>query len=992
MKKFKYDAFISYRHVMPDELVAKTVHRQLENFKLPNNIKNKLLKEDPEARVKITRVFRDQEELPLASNLADPIIEALNDSEYLIVICSPRLKESIWCQKEIETFISLRGKENILAVLAEGEPEDSFPADLLTREITITDADGIARVINEKVEPLAADARGNNEKEVKKKLKTELLRLAAPIFKVSFDDLKQRHREQRMKRILGISIVCSLVFFTFGIVSSLMALKISSQNEEITRQNTEIKKQSEEITKQSDRINEQYQEALYNHGMAMADTSSILLEKGDRLEAVKTAYEVFPKGDNSEIPYVPEAEYSLNNALHSYDSGLNYSPERIIRASTNVNCLKLSPDCTKMVTCDISGEVSVWTPETGEKLWNYQIESGSLYDDYGLCFIDNEKLIFPDFTDVVCYDIEKDIELFRVEIFGEVRVVPVRDSSYALIYDSSRVFLYDSSKNKVIYNLKYDDENYTTLIDCSGADPNGKYFSYIYEMDRKKYLSLRNLKDGELIWNKPVSMDYSGFIKLLDDGIYLSSKEIREDDIMASNIYSRVNSYDYSGNLRWSFDIDACWLTNVLETDSSNGLIVAYGSEKVYSFNHNGKVMDSYNVGSQIINAYATHNGKNGLVSLLTRDGSWISLVLDSSSLVESSLFSECNSNNVRQFLIGYKDDPYVVTLPYSSNEITIYKNIKSPYFEPIQGDAVYIIDSVVSDDGNYAAGISLKAGGEHTVEVYDLNKKVLIGSIDLDDTIRGLFFDENKLICLNAFAIKIIDIPSMSVINKTDVESSGALYGYNAEIDRMYFNDNTGVKYYDYNTGKMSFVIESNRPVCSHNGKIFVTSDKDGKKYEIRCFNIDEIESDIKLMDLPVVDTIDEKFTYVKDVFFDNNDEYIFVAYYDNTFDILKINPDGSIDRSVEKVTCDKLNDQLISVSYDKNTGYGVLYTQYYGYIFTAEDDKLTNLNITAKCYGLLRGKNLSKLVISNRANLYLSHILSHEDLLKLAKETLGE
>jgi len=43
----------------------------------------------------IRRVFRDQEELSLASNLGNPIMEALKQSKFLIVICSPRLKESI---------------------------------------------------------------------------------------------------------------------------------------------------------------------------------------------------------------------------------------------------------------------------------------------------------------------------------------------------------------------------------------------------------------------------------------------------------------------------------------------------------------------------------------------------------------------------------------------------------------------------------------------------------------------------------------------------------------------------------------------------------------------------------------------------------------------------------------------------------------------------------------------------------------------------------
>ena len=98
MKNYKYDAFISYRHTELDQFIAEKIQKYLEEFKLPKNIKDKKgLK-----KTKIERVFRDKEELTITNNLEDPIIQALKGSEYLIVICSPRTKESIWCRKEIE--------------------------------------------------------------------------------------------------------------------------------------------------------------------------------------------------------------------------------------------------------------------------------------------------------------------------------------------------------------------------------------------------------------------------------------------------------------------------------------------------------------------------------------------------------------------------------------------------------------------------------------------------------------------------------------------------------------------------------------------------------------------------------------------------------------------------------------------------------------------------------------------------------------------------
>ena len=59
------------------------------------------------------RVFRDQEELPIGSDLDDNISGALKESKYLIVICSPRTPESYWVCKEIETFIGMHDRKDL---------------------------------------------------------------------------------------------------------------------------------------------------------------------------------------------------------------------------------------------------------------------------------------------------------------------------------------------------------------------------------------------------------------------------------------------------------------------------------------------------------------------------------------------------------------------------------------------------------------------------------------------------------------------------------------------------------------------------------------------------------------------------------------------------------------------------------------------------------------------------------------------------------------
>ena len=211
LQEIKYDAFISYRHCELDQFVAITLHKELEAFKLPKVIARQL-EAKGNTKKKIERVFRDRDELPITNNLADPITNALRNSEFLLVICSPRLKESLWCRKEIETFISMHGREKVFAVLIEGEPADSFPEELLYAEKLIMDENGVEHITKEPVEPLAADVRGKNKSEIRKKIREEILRLAAPMFDCSYDDLKQRHRERAIRRIIATAGTVSAVF------------------------------------------------------------------------------------------------------------------------------------------------------------------------------------------------------------------------------------------------------------------------------------------------------------------------------------------------------------------------------------------------------------------------------------------------------------------------------------------------------------------------------------------------------------------------------------------------------------------------------------------------------------------------------------------------------------------------------------------------------------------------------------------------------------
>ena len=94
-----YNAFISYRHAPLDSAIATHVQRKLEHFHVPHKLKKKLKRE------KITRIFRDKDELPITSDLSNTIEEALFNSDFLIVLCSTNTHLSTWVEREIKLFL-----------------------------------------------------------------------------------------------------------------------------------------------------------------------------------------------------------------------------------------------------------------------------------------------------------------------------------------------------------------------------------------------------------------------------------------------------------------------------------------------------------------------------------------------------------------------------------------------------------------------------------------------------------------------------------------------------------------------------------------------------------------------------------------------------------------------------------------------------------------------------------------------------------------------
>src|SRR5437899_142056 len=162
----KYWAFLSYSHT--DKKWGDWLHKALETYRVPRRLIGKETR-DGKVPDRIYPIFRDREELPVSADLGANINEALSESRYLIVICSPRSARSRWVGEEIKTFKKLGREDRILALIVDGEPnatdgkpgfkvEDECFHELIRHRLA---ADGT--VTPQRTEPIAADAREGKE-------------------------------------------------------------------------------------------------------------------------------------------------------------------------------------------------------------------------------------------------------------------------------------------------------------------------------------------------------------------------------------------------------------------------------------------------------------------------------------------------------------------------------------------------------------------------------------------------------------------------------------------------------------------------------------------------------------------------------------------------------------------------------------------------------------------------------------------------------------
>ena len=311
----EFFAFISYKR--EDEKWAKWLQRKLENFRLPAHLKGR-----DDLPKEIRPIFKDTSEL-IPGNLPEQIIEALEHSKFLIVICSPRSASSPWVNAEIDEFIKMGGTDRVIPFIIEGVPYDPLQ-ECFPQALRDLKNDRDKEILGTSIHEMGKEAA--------------LVKVVSRMLDLRFDVLWQRHERYLRRRrafVLGMILTALLAAITFSAI--------------IARQYAQLKKTNWEV--------------LRNESLMLAEKAERLVEEGDSFSAITLALDALP-GDlaNPERPYTTEAEAALRKALEG---------NALIQENAAVESVAISPDGKMIasVSYDADAPVKIWDSNTGEQIY-----------------------------------------------------------------------------------------------------------------------------------------------------------------------------------------------------------------------------------------------------------------------------------------------------------------------------------------------------------------------------------------------------------------------------------------------------------------------------------------------------------------------------------------------------------------------------------------------------------------------------------------------
>lgn len=414
-KNKEYYAFISYKR--EDEKWAKWLQDKLEHYKFPTNLNGRT-----DLPKNIRPTFRDVTDLN-PGLLAEEINNALRNSQWLIVVCSPRSAKSPWVCKEAQTFIDLGRADHIIPFVIEGKP---FSDDISTEcyPEALLNLTGSKELLAANINEMGRDAAA--------------IKVVARMFNLKFDTLWQRYRrEERKKRMIRF-LLLAIVAFT----SIIFTLVLHNKNESISIHLRGMQEmQSRAVTEWTEKEEDPVKQIAMLLKVLPSDYANpdrpYTTEAGTRLLEIFNTTRIEKVFDNDKVAKYAEIDKNGENILAVYkeDSATTVKiwnahkgqaeqkvftipyEDGIANFSPNGEYVMLFPGLSFKNNLTPCGKILIHNVKTGKKIFSPQEEF-----DFASFHPHKELILANSYNrgQVKVFDFIKKKELFCIENDGEV--------------------------------------------------------------------------------------------------------------------------------------------------------------------------------------------------------------------------------------------------------------------------------------------------------------------------------------------------------------------------------------------------------------------------------------------------------------------------------------------------------------------------------------------------------------------------------------------
>lgn len=698
-----YNAFISYKHAPLDSKVAEHVQRTLEHYHIPSSIAKQTGKK------KIERIFRDKDELPITSDLTDTISNALEKADFLIVICSPRTKESVWVDREIDFFLKTHDRSRVLTVLAEGEPVDVIPERLLYVEKEVTEYNGFTHKVKTPVEPLSCDYR----MPFSRAKKEELPRLAAALIGCSYDELVRRQRVYKMRQIIIVSalLISAAALFSIYMFNSKQA------------------------------VDEAYNNSLISQSRYLATESQNLMDDNLRLDALHLALAAMPQDEDDPRPVTGEAVAALTRATHSYRTLAGISIDSLWNYSTGSQIMqfKLNESGTRLAALDEVGIVTVWDTESHIKLFDI---SNSDYYYQSLIFAGDDLLILVGINDVNAYDAttgDNKWTLYLDDYTYFDFTDPVVLDHDRMIFPTTdpKIYIVDVDSGEIEREIDMGsilDSSDCTISQYSISPDNSMLGMSLYYGIDDNAVAILNLNNENINVSAPIEESISS-IEWADDNHFIvgsfslsyeESSRLNDTYILAPN-HDTITCYDpRTLNVVWTGDLASSSLnlnTGIINLSPMN-MVGFYSGNCMNAYDiETGEVLYEWNANETIIDVSDRDN--NGWPMIITNAGAMITPM---SNRNDALTMTREFTDNIDQLTVNHG-----VYLVRENGRDIIYYNtyVSDDQYVPVDGITTGTVFDSYLDDEVLA---TLSYSDSYSIKLYltDPDEGELIGEVEL--------------------------------------------------------------------------------------------------------------------------------------------------------------------------------------------------------------------------------------------------------------------